>query len=240
MNKIAVVIPVFNNEKTIAQVIQGVLVTGLPILVVNDGSTDKSIREIAHFPVTCIHFPKNRGKGQAIRKALKWAKENAFTHIITIDADGQHNPADIPRFIKKINACPQHIIIGKRVFQENVPGKSRFGRWWSNLWIRITSGSVTTDSQSGFRAYPVLHLADMIFLGSRYEFEVEILVRAVWAGIKLDHVDVSVVYFEGQERVSHFKPFRDNFRISIIYTLLVLRKLLLFPHRKRVKETKND
>jgi len=236
MIQIAVVVPVFNNEKTVAEVVQSSLDIGLPVLVVNDGSTDNSAAAIAGLGTERIDFPKNRGKGHAIRKALKWAKANNYSHIITIDADGQHNPQDIPRFVEKIKEFPNRIIIGKRDFGENVPGKSRFGRSWSNMWIRITSGGVTPDSQSGFRAYPTAHLAKMFFMGSRYEFEVEVLVRAVWAGIKLDWVDVSVRYFKGEERVTHFKPLRDNFRITVTYTLLVIRKLLLFPHRKRVKE----
>jgi glycosyltransferase involved in cell wall biosynthesis len=200
--------------------------------VIDDGSTDDSAKSLAGLPVSRIDFPANRGKGVAIRAAFKWAKKNNFSHLITIDADGQHDPQDIPRFIEKIRESPGKVIIGKRHFDADVPGKSRFGRAWSNLWTRIVSGKPTPDSQSGFRAYPAGLLADMRFLGRRYEFEVEVLARAAWAGLEFDWVDVSVRYFQGQERVSHFKPLRDNFRISVIYTLLVLRRLLPFPHRK--------
>lgn len=233
-----VVVPVYNNEKTVAGVVSGVLETGLPVLVVNDGSTDGSSTEIEGLPVERIDFPGNRGKGHAVRRSLKWAKEHNFTHIVTIDADGQHDPKDIAKLIKKVKECPDRIIIGKRDFGANVPGKSRFGRTWSNMWIRIASGGITPDSQSGYRAYPVNPLVKLNFLGSRYEFEVEVLVRAVWAGLELDWADVSVKYFEGEERVSHFKPLRDNLRISIAYTLLVTRNLLPIPHRKFVDKKK--
>jgi glycosyltransferase involved in cell wall biosynthesis len=229
---IVVAVPVFNNERTVAKVVREILDMNLPVLVINDGSTDSSSKNIAGLPVSRIDFPANRGKGAAIRSAFTWAKKNNFTHIITIDADGQHDPQDIPHFVEKIKKFPNRVIIGKRNFNMDVPGKSRFGRGWSNLWIRIVSGKNTPDSQSGFRAYPAGLLGDMKFLGRRYEFEVEVLARSAWAGLEFDWVDVSVRYFQGAERVSHFKPLRDNFRISIIYTLLVLRKLIPFPHRK--------
>jgi glycosyltransferase involved in cell wall biosynthesis len=229
---IAVVVPVFNNERTVVKVVKEILGMNLPVLVINDGSTDSSSLGLADLPVSRIEFPVNRGKGVAIRAAFNWAKKNNFSHIITIDADGQHDPQDIPHFIEKIGKFPGRVIIGKRHFNMDVPGKSRFGRAWSNLWTRIVSGKTTPDSQSGFRAYPAGLLADMKFLGRRYEFEVEVLARAAWAGLEFDWVDVSVHYFQGPERVSHFKPLRDNVRISIIYTLLVLRRLLPFPHRK--------
>lgn len=229
---VAVAVPVFNNERTVAKVVRGVLDLGLPVLVIDDGSTDGSSLGLADLPVSRIDFPVNRGKGVAIRAAFQWAKKNNFSHLITIDADGQHDPQDIPRFIEKVRESPSKVIIGKRHFNADVPGKSRFGRAWSNLWTRIVSGKSTPDSQSGFRAYPAGLLADMKFLGRRYEFEVEVLARAAWAGLEFDWVDVSVRYFQGQERISHFKPLRDNFRISVIYALLVLRRLLPFPHRK--------
>jgi len=229
---IAVAVPVFNNEHTAAEVVRAVLELGLPVLVIDDGSTDGSSRSLAGLQISRIDFPKNRGKGVAIRAAFAWAQENHFSHMITIDADGQHDPRDIPRFVEKIREFPGRLIIGKRHFNTDVPGKSRFGRAWSNLWTRIVSGKTTPDSQSGFRAYPAGLLANMRFLGRRYEFEVEVLARAAWAGLEFDQVDVSVRYFQGQERVSHFKPLRDNFRISVIYTLLVMRRLLPFPHRK--------
>jgi glycosyltransferase involved in cell wall biosynthesis len=229
---IAVAVPVFNNERTVANVVRGVMALDLPVLVIDDGSTDGSSHALAGLPVSHIDFPVNRGKGTAIRAALQWAEENNFSHLITIDADGQHDPQDIPRFIEKIRDFPSRIIVGKRHFSTDVPGKSRFGRAWSNLWTRIVSGKATPDSQSGFRAYPAGLLAGMSFLGRRYEFEVEVLARAAWAGLEFDSVDVSVRYFQGPERVSHFKPLRDNFRISIIYALLVFRRLLPIPHRK--------
>lgn len=229
--RVLIVVPVFNNEGAVSGVLAGVAALGLPVLVVDDGSTDGSASALDAFPVHRIRFPENRGKGLAIRRALSWAEERGFSHIITLDADGQHSPGDIPRFLDKIREAPEAVIIGKRDFGRGVPGGSRFGRRWSNLWIRIASGVATPDSQSGFRAYPVRPLSRLKYLGSRYEFEVEVLVRAVWAGLPLEWVDVSVRYFPPAERVSHFRPLKDNARISWIYTLLVLRRMIPFRRR---------
>ena len=237
--RVLIVVPVYNNENTVAKVVREISDMGLPLLVVDDGSIDGSVSALADIPIHLIHFPRNRGKGRAIRSALSWAEDHGYSHIITVDADGQHAAKDIPRFLEKIQESPEKIIIGKRRFGLEVPRASRFGRRWSNMWIRIASGRPTPDSQSGFRAYPVDRLAPLKFLGSRYEFEVEVLVRAAWAGVELDWVDVSVRYFSSEQRISHFRPFRDNLRISFIYFLLVSRHLLPLPHRRLYQESDN-
>ena len=238
--RILIVVPFYNNEKTVAGVVAGALGLGLPVLAVNDGSTDGGPRSLAGVAAERLDLDRNRGKGRAIRSALGWARDRGFSHVITIDADGQHSPADIPRFLDAIKDSPEKLIIGRRNFKENAPGISRFGRGWSNMWVRIASGGVTRDSQSGFRAYPVDPLASLKFIGSRYEFEVEALVKAVWAGVGLRDVDVTVHYFSGADRISHFKSFRDNFRISLMYTLLVSRNLLPVPFRRLSKGVKNS
>jgi len=233
--RILIVVPFYNNEKTVAGVVGGALGLGLPVLAVNDGSTDGGPRSLAGLSAERLDLDRNRGKGRAIRSALGWARDRGFSHVITIDADGQHSPTDIPRFLEAIKDSPEKLIIGRRNFRDDAPGKSRFGRGWSNMWVRIASGGITRDSQSGFRAYPVGPLASLKFIGSRYEFEVEALVKAVWAGVGLRDVDVTVQYFSGADRITHFKSFRDNFRISLMYTLLVSRNLLPVPFRRPSK-----
>jgi hypothetical protein len=230
--RILIVIPFYNNGRTVAEVTSQVLALGWPLLVVNDGSTDGGPESLRDLPLRRIDFPRNRGKGRALRHALRWARDRGFSHVVSLDADGQHSPSDIARFAEKIRLAPDSLIVGRRNFESDVPGKSRFGRSWSNMWVRIASGGRTPDSQSGFRAYPVEPLAGFTYLGARYEFEVEILVRAVWAGLPLDWVDVESRYFPPSGRVSHFRPFWDNFRISLIYTALVTRNLLPLPFRR--------
>jgi uncharacterized protein (DUF2062 family) len=127
------------------------------------------------------------------------------------------------------------IIIGSRNFDtENVPFSSRFGRSFANFWLKVETGLAIDDCQSGFRAYPVRHLNRLRFRGSRYDFEAEVLARAAWAGLSLKTVPISVTYPRPEERISHFKPFLDNLRLTGIHSLLVGRRLLPLPHEKLV------
>lgn len=232
MKKTLIVIPTFNNRKTLKTVVQKALSTGLPVLVVNDGSTDGALDTIAKEPVQIVNFSENRGKGEAIVAGAKWAAEHDYSHLITIDADGQHDASEVPGFLKKIEEHPMAIIIGKRNFENtDVPGSSRFGRWWSNLWIRITTGHSIGDSQSGYRAYPVEAITKVPCSGSRYNFEVEIIVKGAWAGLEIIDHPVSVNYSEETKKASHFDPFWDNFRISTTYTKLVIRNFIPLPHK---------
>ncbi len=232
MINILIVIPTFNNRKTLRHVAEKALGTGLKVLVVNDGSTDGGPESLEGMPVSRVDLPVNMGKGSAILAAAEWAEKNGFTHIITMDADGQHDPDDSSRFIEMIMANPWSIIVGNRQFPVlSVPFSSRFGRMWSNLWFRITSGYSIPDSQSGFRAYPVGALRQVSCKGRRYDFEVEILVRGAWAGLEITHTNISVHYSDETKKASHFDPLRDNARISNIYTRLVIRNLIPWPHK---------
>lgn len=231
MINVLIVIPTYNNLKTLRTVTEKALSTGLKVLVVNDGSTDGSTETLEGLPVERMDFTVNRGKGAAILSAAEWADTNKFTHIITIDADGQHNPGDIPRFLDMIKKNPWTIIVGNRQFKDTVPFSSRFGRKFSNMWVWITTGCRVPDSQSGFRAYPVAALRQVTCRGRRYDFEVEILVRGAWAGLPITHTDIPVHYSDETIKASHFDPLRDNARISWTYTQLVLRNFIPWPHK---------
>ena len=234
-----ITIPTYNNERTVLAIAEKALSTGLPVLVVNDGSTDKGIETIRSTSAEIIDFPHNRGKGAAILAAARWAGDKDYSHIITVDADGQHNPLEVNGFVELIKPNPMAIIVGKRDFDnENVPGSSRFGRWWSNLWCRITTGLTIGDSQSGFRAYPVEALNKVRCHGNRYNFEVEVLVRSAWAGIDILDTPISVNYSTETKESSHFNPFWDNYRISVTYTRLVIRNFFPWPHKVIFKKSK--
>jgi len=235
-----IAIPTFNNRGTLRQVVEEALAVGLPVVVVNDGSTDGGPETLAGLPIERIDLPINQGKGAAISEAGRWADSQGFTHVITVDADGQHDPQDANRFIERIRVNPLAIIIGKRDFSSpKVPRSSRFGRSFSNFWLRVACGASTPDSQSGFRAYPVEILRKVRCGTRRYDFEVEILVRSVWAGASLDSVDVSVRYDDETKRASHFGMWRDNIRISLLNTRLVTRNLLPWPHKVLVEDPAN-
>ena len=229
---ILLVIPTYNNHNSLRRVVEDSLKTGLPILVVNDGSTDSGPDTIADLNVTRLDLPKNKGKGIAIREAADWAHENNFSHIITMDADGQHSAKDVPKFLEKIKENPLSIVLGARDFDStDTPESSKFGCKFSNFWVRVSTGESVSDSQSGFRAYPVDALRRLRILSRRYNYEVEILVKGIWAGLAVQSVNISVNYNPETIKASHFRPFVDNARISMTYTYLVTRNLFPLPHR---------
>lgn len=227
-----IAIPTYNNKLTLRKIVDAAIATGFPVLVVDDGSTDGAIDTIKGSTANIINFESNKGKGAAILGASIWAEEKGYSHIVTIDADGQHEPQEAPGLIEEARKHPLSIVVGKRNFEEAaVPKSSRFGRWWSNLWCRITTGRSIGDSQSGFRVYPVEALRKIKCMGHKYDFEVEILVRGVWAGLTIIDHPVSVNYSPQTKEASHFDPFHDNVRISKAYTRLVIRHFLPLPHK---------
>jgi glycosyltransferase involved in cell wall biosynthesis len=229
--KICVLLPTYNNSGTIAGVIDGIRLLTNNLIVVNDGSTDDTALILDQYPdIQLISYVKNKGKGNALLTGFNYAISKGYQYAITIDSDGQHNPADIPAFAEKLQETGQALIIGERnMEQASVPGKSNFGRKFSNFWFKVETGITHNDTQSGFRLYPLLAFENMKFYTPKFEFEIEILVRMAWKGIKVESVPVSVHYFPKEERVSHFRPFQDFTRISILNTVLVF--LALAWHR---------
>lgn len=228
-----VIIPTYNNDSTLSAVITDVEQYTSNIIVVNDGSTDNTALILASFPhINMISYSKNKGKGWALRKGFEKAVESGYTHAITIDSDGQHFAGDLTAFMDKLQLVEDAIIIGARnMDQSSVPGKSSFGYKFSNFWFKIETGINAPDTQSGYRLYPVALMKDIPFFTRKYEFEIEVLVRAAWKGIKIESVPVSVYYAPKEKRVSHFRPFKDFFRISVLNTLLVLIAFLYIKPR---------
>ncbi len=225
-----VVIPTYNNAGTVAQVISDVAAYSDNILVVNDGSTDDTARILSFFSnIRTITCEKNRGKGYALKLALKTAAETGYDYAITIDADGQHFADDIPTFIDRIEQVPDSLLIGARnLTADNMPSKNTFANKFSNFWYKVETGRTMIDTQSGYRLYPLRKLRNMRFVTRRYEFEVEIIVRAAWQGINVENVPVKVYYAPVEERVSHFRPLKDFARISLLNSVLVLCALLFY------------
>jgi glycosyltransferase involved in cell wall biosynthesis len=230
---VCVVIPTYNNSATLAEVISDVSLYTSNIIVVNDGSTDDSEAIAQSFSqVQLISYPNNVGKGWALRQAFAYAIAQQYKFAITIDSDGQHFAKDLPAFINKLTDIKDAIIIGSRnMDQASVPGKSSFGNKFSNFWFKIETGISSPDTQSGFRAYPLELLKGMRFFTKKYEFEIEVLVRAVWKGAKIESIPVTVYYAPKEVRVSHFRPFKDFTRISILNTVLVFITFLYIKPR---------
>jgi hypothetical protein len=228
------VIPAHNNAGTVKEVACKCLKHLPHVLVVDDGSRDADLREVfAGTGVVVIRHPQNRGKGAALRTALDHLAEAGATFMITLDADGQHFPEDIERFLPKLHE--NRIIIGeRREVLGDMPGKSRFGRKFSDFWVFLETGQTVRDTQSGFRAYPVQRVRQLPIQCRRYDFEIEVLARAAWAGMELVSAPIKVWYAPRRERISSFRPFRDNLRISLTHTRLVGRRLLPWPCKRLV------
>jgi len=227
-----VIIPTFNNEKTLQKTVQKTLEFTTDIVVINDGSTDSTSEILKQYDsIKIINFPANKGKGMALRIGFKEALKNGFDYVISIDSDGQHFPEDIPVFVNEILENGEALLIGDRnMEQEGIPGKSSFGNRFSNFWFWFETGIKLSDTQSGFRLYPVQRMKNLKFFTRKFEFEIEVIVKSAWAGIPIKNVPIQVLYDES-ERVSHFRPFKDFTRISLLNTWLVFITLFYIKPR---------
>ncbi|WP_438425635.1 DUF2062 domain-containing protein [Aquimarina macrocephali] len=238
---VCVIIPTYNNCKTLRRVIDGVLLYTKNIIVVNDGATDTTQEILKEYPqVQQIHLPKNKGKGNALRVGFVSAQKQGFKYAITIDSDGQHFPEDIPAFITALEKSENKniLLIGARnMSQESVPKKSSFGNKFSNFWFWVETGTKLQDTQSGYRLYPLEELAKLNFYTSKFEFEIEVIVKAAWSDVIVKNIPIQVLYDE-TERVSHFRPFKDFTRISILNTWLVTVAFLYIKPRNLFRKVK--
>jgi glycosyltransferase involved in cell wall biosynthesis len=231
--KVCILIPTFNNAKFLASLLDDLLLSKIPIIVVNDGSTDKTVEILRDYPkISSLSFSSNQGKGYALRQGFTFAVQRGYDYAISIDSDGQHFAKDLPAFLECLKDNAGSLIVGARnMDQTSVPGKSSFGHRFSNFWFRVETGIQLPDTQSGYRLYPVNRLQSIRFFTKRFEFEIEVIVRAAWKGIPVLSVPVSVYYPPPAERVSHFRPFIDFTRISILNTFLVLVSLVYIKPR---------
>jgi len=222
--KVCVLVPTFNNAKTLGPLLEELRTVQAPVFVVNDGSTDQTEQILDQFPeVKRIYYSPNRGKGFALRAGFRAAVSQGFEYAISIDSDGQHFVKDMPSFLDLLEKNPGSLIIGARnMDQASIPSKSSFGHRFSNFWYQVETGIKIPDTQSGYRLYPVARLQSIPFITRRFEFEIEVIVLAAWNGIPVISVPVSVYYAPPEERVSHFRPFIDFTRISLLNTLLVI------------------
>lgn len=227
--KPCVVIPTYNNARTLADVVRGATVACESVVVVDDGSTDDTPAILAMFDgIDVLRHDRNRGKGAALRTGLSAALKRGFTHAITLDSDGQHHPEDIAPMIAAAVASPTALILGARDLRAAGAGPgSRIGCANSNFWVWVETGFRLSDTQTGFRVYPLTAVGRIAFLTEGFDFEIEVLVRAAWIGVPLQSHPVAVTYFRGADRVSHFRPWRDFLRIARLNCRLVAQRLFL-------------
>ena len=227
--KVCVVMPTYNNGGTLRDVVERSLSFCGDVIVVNDGCTDNSAEILASFweRITVVDYGKNRGKGYALKQGFNKAKTMGFDYALTIDSDGQHFPEDIPLFVEALEQHHGALIVGSRnLKQENMPEQNTFANKFSNFWFKIQTGIDLPDTQTGYRLYPLKNMPCLALLTYRYEAELELLVFSAWRGTDLIPIKINVYYPKGEERVSHFRPFWDFFRISVLNTILCVVALV--------------
>lgn len=229
--KICVLIPTYNNHKTLERVIDGVLLYTDNVIVINDGSIDTTATILEKYTsISVLTITKNKGKGNALQIGFRDAISKGYEYAITIDSDGQHFPHDIPNFVSKLEENQPVLLIGSRQMeQDGIPKKSSFGNKFSNFWFWFETGIKLDDTQSGFRLYPLNYLPKK-FWTNKFEFEIEIIVRTAWKGIDVINIPIDILY-DPNERVSHFRPFKDFTRISILNTFLVFLTIFYIKPR---------
>jgi glycosyltransferase involved in cell wall biosynthesis len=236
-------IPIYNHKETIRGVVNALAYLNLPCLVVDDGSDQETrarlerIRE--EFPwVEILHLPVNRGKGAALRHGYRAAAQRGFSHAVQLDADGQHEPADVPKLLEAARREPDALVLGDPIFDETAPKSRLYGRRLSQfiVWVETLSFSIH-DPLCGFRCFPLertVRLIDRLTLGDRMEFDPVITVRLVWEGVPVINVPTRVRYF--RDGLSHFRLIRDNALITVAYVRLffgMLARLPVWLWRKR-------
>ncbi|PIU17814.1 MAG: DUF2062 domain-containing protein [Elusimicrobia bacterium CG08_land_8_20_14_0_20_59_10] len=236
MGRTCVIIPAYNNGRTAAAVIRGALAQLPDVIFVDDGSTDETALAAGQFPgVTVIRHERNLGKGAALLSGFARALSLGFGRAVSLDADGQHLPEDIPAFLGAAARDPEALFVGsRRRVGAKVSFGSRFANRFSDFWFWLESGASLPDTQCGFRSYPLPAIDRLKLDKKRYDFEVEVLVKAAWLGVPLKAVPVTAVYLPEGERVSHFRPFIDFMRISHLYTLFFFMRFFLPAPLQRV------
>ena len=221
---LCVVVPTYNNRKTIAGVVGDILKYTSNVIVVNDGSTDNTAEILKDFSVKiCIvSYMPNRGKGYALKSGFDKAEELGYRGAVTLDSDGQHFASEIVRFVDYAEKYPDALLLGQRTTEGDMPSKNSFANKFSNFWFAVQTAYLLNDTQNGYRLYPLSAMKGLRSFSSRYEAELEMLVRSAWRGIRIVPVPTRVYYPPEDERVTHFRPGRDFFRISVLNTLFTL------------------
>jgi hypothetical protein len=216
--------PTFNNAATLGDVLRRIAALQLPVIIINDGSTDQTADVLKQFPtVYVLTHQVNQGKAAALRTGFEEAVRRGFTHALTIDTDGQHDPEQIPQLLEEARQSPAALVLGRRERRiAGYPRRNRFGRWFSNTLVWLESGLRVDDSQCGLRVYPLHAICAIDCPASRYGYETEILTQAAWRGIGVVEVPVHCRYSETGEQVSHFRPLADSARALAMHGRLLI------------------
>lgn len=237
MPKPCLLIPVYNHETALAALVEELRPQGVPCLLVDDGSEPASAAVLDALAakdaswIRLLRHPTNQGKGAAVITGVREAAALGYTHALQLDADGQHDPTAIPRFLAASAEAPEALVCGAPVFDGSVPKARLWGRLLTNVWIWINTLSFTIrDGLCGFRVYPLaptLALFDRVRVGQRMDFDPEVAVRLSWAGVRTISLPVRVRYpLDGK---SHFRMGADNGLITLAHTKLFFGMLVRLP-----------
>ncbi len=233
--KPCIVIPCYNHESSLEKMLNLLSPFNLSLFIIDDGSHSTAAEIIKNcvekFPhATLYRRTENGGKGAAVKDGLELAKTKGFSHVLQIDADCQHTVADIPDFLNLSQQNPGAIILGQAIYDESVPKSRLYGRYITHFWVMIeTLSTSVTDTMCGFRIYPLRELAkiNLTKIGKRMDFDVEIIVKAIWQEIPIVKKPTKVIYPENG--ISNFHYFKSNVRISFMHTKLFFGMLLRLP-----------
>ncbi len=221
--KICVAIPVYNHRKRLDSIIES-LPADISVLVVDDGSMPPI--SLTSKRAELLRFEKNHGKAEALKEAFRYSANLGFTHVITLDADGQHPPSLVADFMKEAKANPESIILGVRDFDNSsIPPARKFMNRFSNFWFWTETGKRVDDTQCGFRCYPISKISKLKMNFGGFVFETEILVKAAWAGVSINQIQIPAIYDDETLSGSHYRPFVDTFRFTLMNTRLFFTSL---------------
>lgn len=232
---IAILVPVYDNASTIESVLRGCGASGLPVWVVNDGSTDGSdaiARRLVEEGVVreVIDCPRNLGKAGALRVGFDHLHALGVRTAISVDADGQHDPAVIPETVAIVEGHPDALIVGCRwPLHPDQPRKNLIGRCFSNLAIRAHCGVAVGDAPCGYRAWPLADSVTVRGVSGRYAWEQEMITRLAWRGVPVLPIDIPAIYHPRETRISHYRFGRDWPEGIAIYAWLLLVSLVPLP-----------
>jgi len=238
--KPVILVPTYNNSGTLAGVLDGIAALRLPILIVNDGSTDQTANALDEWTARnpnaraqVMTHARNRGKAAALKTGFAAAMREGFTHVLTIDSDAQHDPACAPALIELAGRFPESYVLGVRDARHpQYPRRSRVGRRLSNLLIRLECGTKVADSQCGMRVYPMELVRTVRCRARRFGYEAEMITRAGWAGCPVVEAPINTCYLPPGQRVSHFHPWWDTIRAVGMHARLLLHTVAPIPRRR--------
>lgn len=235
-----ILIPTYNNSRSLPSVLQDLQLYTDHIVIINDGSTDATRGILENFSHLKIHhFPENRGKGAALNHGFELAEDLGYNYAITIDSDGQHYPDDLEVFLNELEARkqgdPELLLVGDRnMGRDGIPGTSSLGNKFSNFWFLVVTGIQLRDTQSGYRLYPLKVVNPIKLYTNKFEYEIEIIVKAAWRGVVVKNIPIKVLYEEN--RVTHFRPFWDIARIVLLYMWFVLVSFFYIHPRNKYRQ----